>query len=65
MPSSVVRSFHYDGARRNALIDFQSGRLYIYKDFPLESYEAMKAAFSKGEFFNDHIRDRSAFVRDP
>jgi hypothetical protein len=28
-------------------------------------YDAMKASFSKGEFFNQHIRERFRFVREP
>jgi hypothetical protein len=65
MPSSVIRSFRYDTGRRNLHIEFQSGRRYGYQDVPPESYAAMKAAFSKGEFFNDQIRDQFACVRDP
>jgi hypothetical protein len=64
MPSSVIRAFRYDAASRDLRIEFQSGRRYIYKDFPPESYAAMKAAFSKGEFFNEQIRDRYAFTRE-
>jgi hypothetical protein len=30
---------------------------------PRETFDAMKASFSKGEFFNTHIRDRFAFER--
>jgi lysyl-tRNA synthetase class 2 len=43
---------------------FQSGRMYVYEDVPEELATRMRAAFSKGEFFNDHIRDRFRFVRD-
>jgi hypothetical protein len=31
---------------------------------PADLFEAMKAAFSKGEFFNARIRDRFPFRRD-
>jgi hypothetical protein len=63
MPSTVIRAFHYDTASHELLIIFQSGRRYTYQDVPLELFQAMKAAFSKGEFFNAHIRDRFSFVR--
>jgi hypothetical protein len=43
---------------------FQSGRMYVYEDVPEELATRMRAAFSKGQFFNDHIRDRFRFVRD-
>ena len=64
MPSSVIRSYHYDPARRALSVVFQSQRRYTYSEVPAETYAAMKAAFSKGEFFNRHIRDKFTFRRD-
>ena len=64
MPSTVIRSYHYDRRRRELDIVFQSRRRYTYRDVPEDTYEAMKAAFSKGEFFNRHIRDHFAFERN-
>ena len=64
MPSSVIRSYHYDRRRRALDIVFQSRRRYTYRDVPEETYEAMKVAFSKGEFFNRHIRDHFTFERN-
>jgi KTSC domain len=63
MPSSVVRSFKYDASHCELLICFQSGRRYIYRGVPSETYQAMKAAFAKGEFFNAEIRGRFPFRR--
>jgi hypothetical protein len=65
MPSSVIRYFAYDDARRELRIRFQSGRRYIYLDVPPEVFDRMKASFSKGEFFNQHIRDHFRFAREP
>jgi KTSC domain len=64
MPSTVIRSFRYDALTRDLFILFQSGRAYVYKDVPAEIFAAMKASFSKGEFFNAHIRDRFRFTRE-
>ncbi len=64
MPSSVIRSYRYDRRRRALDIVFQSRRRYTYRDVPQETYEAMNAARSKGEFFNRHIRDHFAFERN-
>ena len=63
MPSTVIRSYRYDAATRQLSIVFQSGRRYVYKNVPGEIYSAMKAAFSKGEFFNHFIRGQYSFVR--
>ncbi len=63
MPSTVIRSFAYSAARRELRIVFQSGRIYAYADVPESTYTAMKASFSKGEFFNQHIRGYFRFER--
>jgi hypothetical protein len=63
MPSSVIRAFSYDASRHKLLIVFQSGRRYIYQGVLEETYQAMMAAFAKGEFFNAEIRGRYSFIR--
>jgi hypothetical protein len=65
MPSTVIRSFDYDSTSRELSIVFRSGRRYIYQDVPAATFEEMKAAFAKGEFFNSRIRDHFNFVRVP
>ena len=35
----------------------------IYEGVPASIAARMKASFSKGQFFNEHIRDRFAFAR--
>ena len=64
MPSTVIRSYRYDRQRRELTIVFQTGRAYTYREVPAETYAALKAASSKGDFFNRHIRDKFAFTRD-
>jgi hypothetical protein len=64
VPSSVIRAFFYDAARRRLKVVFTTGRRYSYRDVPPEVFEALQVAVSKGEFFNAHIRDHFAFTRD-
>ena len=64
MPSTVIRSYRYDRRRRALHFVFQSGRRYTYLGVPEKVYDKMNAAFSKGEFFNRHIRDRFTFQRN-
>ena len=64
MPSSVIRSYRYDPLQRRLELVFVSGRRYRYHDVPEETYSAMRRAFSKGEFFNAHIRDNFRFTRE-
>jgi hypothetical protein len=65
MPSTVIRSIDYDPEQKALRVTFQSGRRYVYHLVPAQTYAAMKQAFSKGEFFNEHIRDRFSFTREP
>jgi hypothetical protein len=66
MPSTVIQSFEYDAAKRELLMVFLSGRRYVYEDVPEDTHEALRRSFSKGEFFNEHIREQFSFRRvDP
>jgi hypothetical protein len=58
MPSTVIRAAHYDPDRQMLDIVFITGRRYLYYRVPAEAAEAFRAAFSKGRYFNAHIRDR-------
>jgi KTSC domain len=60
--SSVIHAFGYDAQERRLRITFTSGKAYIYLEVPPEVYDAFLAADSKGEFFNEEIRDQYSFV---
>lgn len=64
MPSSVIRGFRYAPDRGELHVAFTTGRRYRYLNVPADIAEALQAAFSKGEFFNRHIRDRFPFERE-
>ena len=59
MPSTVIRSYRYDPVEQQLDVVFVSGRRYRYHEVPEETYDAMRRAFSKGRFFNRHVRDHS------
>ena len=61
MPSTVIRRFDYDPTGRSLDVEFVTGRRYRYHAVPEEVAQAFRAAFSKGRFFNAHIRDSYAF----
>lgn len=61
MPSTVIRRFDYLPDKRELVIEFVTGRRYAYLDVPEEEVMAMRAAFSKGRYFNAHVRDRYGF----
>ncbi len=64
MPSSVIRHFWYDSTHQKLDLIFVSGNRYRYHDVPEETWRRMRHAFSKGEFFNAHIRDHFRFTRE-
>jgi KTSC domain len=63
MPSSVIHFYRYDPGTRELLVVFRSGWKYVYGNVPSDVFAEMNAAFSKGEFFNRHIRDKYPFTR--
>ena len=60
MPSTVIRSFDYSPDREELMVEFVSGRRYVYSAVPWEEAERMRGAFAKGVYFNRKIRDRYA-----
>lgn len=58
MPSVVIRSFEYDSARNELTVSFRTGKVYIYTLVPPSVAAAMRAALSKGAYFNENIRDK-------
>lgn len=63
MPSSVIRGWTYDAARRWLDVTFVSGRRYRYLEVPPEIAEGLRVARSKGDYFNAEVRDRFTYVR--
>jgi hypothetical protein len=58
MPSTAIRYFRYDPAKRELVVTFITGRRYAYEEVPPAAFDAFKLAFSKGTYFNREIRDR-------
>lgn len=63
MPSSVIRRWDYDAAEHRLDILFVSGKRYSYHDVPPAIVEDMRAAFSKGSYFNRKVRDHFRYTR--
>jgi hypothetical protein len=55
--SSVMTYVDYNEHARELDIVFVSGKRYRYLDVPRKVYAALLKADSKGEFFDDEIRD--------
>ena len=60
MPSTVIRRFEYRPDSRELVVEFVTGRIYVYAEVPEAEAQSMRAAFAKGVYFNRNIRDRYA-----
>ena len=58
MPSAVIRRFDYAPESRELVVEFVTGRRYLYSGVPPEEADALRGAFAKGVHFNRHIRGR-------
>ncbi len=56
--SSAIKRIEYDAGLRKLLVIFLETGAYTYFDVPRPVYEQFLDAPSKGQFFNDKIRDR-------
>jgi hypothetical protein len=59
--SSMMKRVDYDDASKELDITFISGKTYRYLDVSPEVYSALLDAESKGEFFNEYIKDEFSF----
>jgi len=55
--SSNVASIGYDEETQTLEIEFLSGGVYQYSGVPIDVYESLMAAGSKGSFFHKEIRN--------
>lgn len=60
MPSTVIRRFVYLPEKRELVVEFTTGRRYLYAGVPEEEAAKFRGAFSMGRHFNAHIRDHYA-----
>ncbi|RWQ30615.1 KTSC domain-containing protein [Mesorhizobium sp.] len=59
MPSTSISKTEYDPDRRTLSVWFvASGKCYQFEDVPPETFAEFRAAFAKGRFFNERIRNR-------
>ncbi|MBB4273250.1 KTSC domain-containing protein [Rhizobium mongolense] len=62
MPSHLIRDTNYDAATRTLSVWLvTSENRYDYEGVPPDTYAAFRRAFSKGRFFNAHIRNRFTY----
>lgn len=59
--SSNINSIGYEAETQTLEIEFMRGSVYQYSDVPVEEYEAIMNADSKGKYFNANIKNHYHF----
>ena len=60
--SSLLAKVAYDHQRANLQVEFRDGALYRYLGVPIQTYQDLLRADSKGAYFNRHIRGPFPFA---
>jgi len=63
MPSTVINHFSYDEESGSLKITFVTGMVYKYMKVPKKIFEMLKAAGSKGRYFNHYVKDKYPFEK--
>ena len=63
--SSIIDRAGYDDETRLLCLRFLDTGCYFYFEVPRSLFDALCAADSAGQFFNEHIKGRFRFERDP
>jgi hypothetical protein len=63
MPSTVIDHFVYHSHSKTLTITFLSGNRYEYLNVPEHLYLSMRKAQSKGQFFNQYIKEKYSFKK--
>ncbi|HWW55532.1 MAG TPA: KTSC domain-containing protein [Sphingopyxis sp.] len=63
--SSMIDRIVYDDAARTLCVAFRDTGKYVYDGVPAALFDAFCIAGSAGTFFNERIKNRYRFRRDP
>jgi len=61
--SSTISRMAYDESRKVLTVEFKNGSRYEYYDLPINAFNQMKAAVSKGQFLSASIKGRYRYAR--
>lgn len=60
MKSKVIKTITYDSTRKDLTVKFRSNKEYIYTPAPEALFDDFVSSESKGEFFNEKVKDNPA-----
>lgn len=56
--SIVISAVGYDEPNEVLRLNFKSGKVYDYQNVPPRTYQLLMRSPSKGEYFNESIKDK-------
>jgi len=59
--SSMIDSVRYSKETKELEVEFNSGKVYIYRNVPIEEYEGLMATGSKGQYMLGNIIDMYSY----
>jgi hypothetical protein len=62
LSSTTLKAATYQEQSASLELEFCTGKVYCYLGVPVETYEELLGAESKGKYFNQHIRNRFPFA---
>lgn len=62
LKSSVLDSIEYNDNRQDLIVNFKSGKQYIYTPVSEQLLNKLVKSESQGKFFNKNIRDNEALT---
>jgi hypothetical protein len=63
LQSTTVKAAVYQPQSAWLDLEFPNGAIYRYQHVPIEVYQQLLQAESKGRYFNQHIRDRFPTIK--
>jgi len=63
LQSTSLQAATYQDQSAFLELKFRSGAIYRYRDVPVTIYLELLRAESKGQYFNQHIRNRFAYAK--
>jgi hypothetical protein len=61
--SSTIARFQYDENTAVLTVEFKKGSRYDYYDVPLNVFDSMKAAASKGQYLAQNVKGKFRYAR--
>lgn len=63
LQSTLLNAATYQEQTAILELEFRSGSNYRYSDVPIQAYQELVLSESKGQYFNQHIRNRYTYTK--